>query len=513
MIRHDQGVVRLQPDVQAITLFDLRQRAALVVEQIDGNGGRYAHGKLARPLQDAFLLNLAQNREGGRLGRPPHADATAGRTDLEARLKHARPQTLARELQQAEGADAAELNAGLIVLHRFLQAPLDLRLVARDLHVDEINDDQAGEVTQTQVAGDLLRGFEVGAQRRLLDVPLARCPAGVDIDRDQRLGRIDYDVTAGLQMHRHLVHRFELPLDTILVQQGHHRVVVELHLLGVARREQLHEFLGDAVLRLALDDDFLDIPAVKVADRALDQAAFLVDEGRRHRAQRRFADVGPQPQQILVVTANLGLAAAGAGGAHDHRHPLRNLELGDDLFQAPPVNDIGDLARDAATAGGVGHQHAATAGERQIGRECRALVAALFLDDLHQHDLAPLDDFLDLVVAGRQARPLPLDVLVLIHAGEIGGGFALLAFGLLGCGLSRLGRLGRSKISGPLRSLVLRKQGFPVGDRDLVVVRMDFVEGEKAVPITAVIDESGLQRRLDARHLGEIDIPFQLATR
>ena len=45
-----------------------------------------------------------------------------------------------------------------------------------------------------------------------------------------------------------------------------------------------------------------------------------------------------------------------------------------------------------------------------------------------------------------------------------------------------------------------------IGHRDLVVVGMDFVEGEEAVPVAAVLDEGRLQRRLNARHLGEIDI-------
>src|SRR5207244_8417911 len=57
------------------------------------------------------------------------------------------------------------------------------------------------------------------------------------------------------------------------------------------------------------------------------------------------------------------------------------------------------LAADAAAAGGVGHQYAIAAGEREIGRERRALGAALFLDHLHQHDLPALDDLLNLVLA------------------------------------------------------------------------------------------------------------------
>ena len=53
-------------------------------------------------------------------------------------------------------------------------------------------------------------------------------------------------------------------------------------------------------------------------------------------------------------------------------------------------------------------------------------------------------------------------------------------------------------------------QGLPVGDRDLVVVGMDFREGQEAVPVAAVIDEGRLQRRFDPRDFGEVDITAKL---
>jgi hypothetical protein len=49
-------------------------------------------------------------------------------------------------------------------------------------------------------------------------------------------------------------------------------------------------------------------------------------------------------------------------------------------------------------------------------------------------------------------------------------------------------------------------QRLTIGDRNLVIVRMDFAEGEKAVTVAAVLDEGSLQGRLYARDLGEIDI-------
>jgi len=53
-------------------------------------------------------------------------------------------------------------------------------------------------------------------------------------------------------------------------------------------------------------------------------------------------------------------------------------------------------------------------------------------------------------------------------------------------------------------------QRLPIGDGDLVVVRMDFAEGEKAVPVAAIFNEGGLQRRFDPCDLGEIDIAAEL---
>ena len=61
-------------------------------------------------------------------------------------------------------------------------------------------------------------------------------------------------------------------------------------------------------------------------------------------------------------------------------------------------------------------------------------------------------------------------------------------------------------LGGALGAALFVDQRLPVGDRDLVVIRMDFAERQEAVAIAAIVDESGLQRRLDARHFRQIDI-------
>ena len=79
-----------------------------------------------------------------------------------------------------------------------------------------------------------------------------------------------------------------------------------------------------------------------------------------------------------------------------------------------------------------------------------------------------------------------------LGGGGAGGGFIILR----GLGVSR---------PALLLGLFL-KQGLTIGDRDLIIVGVNFSEGEEAVAIAAVIHESRLQRRLNARHLGKIDI-------
>jgi len=55
-------------------------------------------------------------------------------------------------------------------------------------------------------------------------------------------------------------------------------------------------------------------------------------------------------------------------------------------------------------------------------------------------------------------------------------------------------------------ALVRLDQRLTISYRNLVIVRMNFAEGEEAVTVAAIFDESGLQRRFYPRHLGEIDI-------
>src|ERR1700740_718821 len=48
-------------------------------------------------------------------------------------------------------------------------------------------------------------------------------------------------------------------------------------------------------------------------------------------------------------------------------------------------------------------------------------------------------------------------------------------------------------VCGARRALTFGTKSMRVGDRDLIIVRMNFAESEEAVRVAAVIDKSGLQ--------------------
>jgi len=62
------------------------------------------------------------------------------------------------------------------------------------LHVDEVDDDDAAEIAQPDLADHLVDRLQVGLEHGLLEVALADVLPGVHVDGDQRLGVVDDDV-------------------------------------------------------------------------------------------------------------------------------------------------------------------------------------------------------------------------------------------------------------------------------------------------------------------------------
>ncbi|GJE72838.1 hypothetical protein CHKEEEPN_4399 [Methylorubrum podarium] len=260
-------------------LLEVEQVRPLLVEDVErGLGAGAQHEVVARRLEQR-LLDRAQDVQRHRGGRPHEARAAAMGAGDRGGFEHAGADALAAHLEQAEGRDPPDLDPRPVVLERLVEPLLHRPVVALLLHVDEVDDDEAGEIAQAHLAGDLFRRLEIRLERGVLDVVLAGGAARVHVDRDQRLGRVDDEVAARSQGHVGREHRVELLLDAV-AGEDRRRVTVGLHHLRLAGHQHPHEVLGLAVGVLAGDQDLVEILVVEVADRPLDQRALLVDQRR-----------------------------------------------------------------------------------------------------------------------------------------------------------------------------------------------------------------------------------------
>ncbi len=58
---------------------------------------------------------------------------------------------------------------------------------------------------------------------------------------------------------------------------------------------------------------------------------------------------------------------------------------------------------------------------------------------------------------------------------------------------------------------ILVQQRLTVGGGDLVIIGVNFREGQETMPVSAVIHKGGLQRGFDPRHLCQVDIASKLS--
>ena len=378
----------------------------------------------------------------GRFGAADVAGAVAARAGDVTGFGECGAQALARQLEQAEAADLAGLHAGAVVAQGVAQAVFDFALVARRLHVDEVDHDQAAKVAQAQLAGNFVGGLAVGAEGGFLDVRALGGAARVDVDRHQRLGVVDHYRAARGQVDLARVGRLDLVFDLEAREQWH-VVVIALDARDVARHHVGHELGGLLVDVVGVDEDFTDVGLEVIADRADHQAAFLIDQEGTGLALRCAFDRTPQLEQVVEVPLQFFGGAADRRGARDHAHAGRDFELVHGIAQFGALVTL-DPARHATATRVVGHQHEVAAGQRDVGGERRALVAAFVLFHLDDQFLAFAQGFLDRRLAGI--------------------------------------------------------------DTGLEVAAGDFLERQEAVALGAVIDESRFEAGLDAGDHGLVDV-------
>ena len=150
-------------------------------------------------------------------------------------------------------------------------------MIARRQHVDKVDHDQTAHVAQAQLTGNLVGRFEVGAQRRILNIGGLGGARRVDVNGDQRLGRIDDNRAAGRQADFALKCGLDLTLDLEAVEQGD-AVFVAADTRFVPGHDPAHEVRGLLVRLRRVDQNLIHIVAQIVAHRADDDVALLVKQ-------------------------------------------------------------------------------------------------------------------------------------------------------------------------------------------------------------------------------------------
>ena len=179
----------------------------------------------------------------------------------------------------------------------------------------------------------------------------------------------------------------------------------------------------------------------------------------------------------------------------------------------------------------VGHEHAITTRKAQIGRQCCALVAALFLDHLNQQDLTAANDILNLVTTAQihalcAKRVDRLFIDAIATGSRCGGRCVVVVMLTFDIGIEGLIIVtvvlvmpvdGVEIVLNRTQTLFLSsmlgffaKQRLAVFLGDLIVIGMYLAEREEAVAVAAIIDERGLQRRFDPRYLRQINVALKL---
>src|ERR1039458_4650524 len=301
---------------------------------------------------------------------------------------------LAGDGDQAKVIELEHLGGRAIGLQLVFERGHHTVAVAALIHVDEVDDDDAAEVAQTDLANDLGDGIEVGLDDGVFQARgLADEFSGVDVDGDQGLGLVDDDGAAGLEPYLGTQGLVDLLGDAELLKQGR-LLEVELDAADERGLEALKKAQDALVGILGVDPDGGEGVGDLVAQDAFDEVEVVIDQGGRLGRVRARLDVGPEVEEEAEVAAQLLFAGALGGGAHDEAAGSLAFFAEQDFLQAAAFGVGLDFARDAGVVD-RGHEDQEAAGERDVRGDAGALLGDGLLGDLDQNLLPGLEQIAD----------------------------------------------------------------------------------------------------------------------
>ena len=209
---------------------------------------------------------------------------------------------LSRHDHQAEIIKRKNLCWRLVAPQRILQRPHHPGAIPAFFHVDQVEHDDAAQIAQANLSHNFINRLEVGASNRVFETTTATSHkfAGVDINRDQRLGLVYYEVTTRLEPHARFDRFINLRLHAVGFKD---RLIagVELHTFYHARLDAVHKVNNGLVFLFRVDADGGKVVRQLIAKNTLNQIQIFMNQGCRLRFLGCSANVEPGTHEIANV--------------------------------------------------------------------------------------------------------------------------------------------------------------------------------------------------------------------
>ena len=346
-----------------------------------------------------------------------HNQATTGTllTGLREDLKQTGTQALTGHLNQTQRGHLSHLVLGAVTTQAFNQATQNQVAVRFKHHVNEVNDDNAADVAQTQLADNLLSSFQVVLGDGLFQVAAATGElTGVHVHHGHGFGAVNHQRTTRRQVHLTVQCLRQLLVDAVVVEE----VILAIPLLQAGdqvRRHVGHVRLDGIPGVLTLNDHRGEVLVEDITHGLNHQVGLLVEHLRsQHLAGvSLLLDLFPLRTQTVNVVGQLLLRSALRRGTNNHASALGQLVL-QNLLQASTLG-VGQLA------GNTGHRttrhvHQEATGQGDLAGQAGTLVTNRILGDLHQHRIAGLQGVLNLAGRTVQTGNIPVDLARVQHS-------------------------------------------------------------------------------------------------
>ncbi len=244
-------------DADAVFGFDLRKISAAFVLKLLGDVGMELDIDAAQVARRRAGVDFAHQTQPDGLGARNCAAPAARRTCQMHALRKRLADALTVDLQKTVGADALDFVARLIASHGVAHHPFHIALMFSRTHIDEIDDDKTADIAHAQLTPDFRRRLQIRVIRRQILIFAFCRMRRVHVDRRQRFGRIDHDITAARQRNLTRINLLDLFFDAE-TRKNRHFVFIQPNSVLAARYRRLDISHGAFVTRFVVDEDFVN---------------------------------------------------------------------------------------------------------------------------------------------------------------------------------------------------------------------------------------------------------------